>query len=216
HKGSFTDEVFFENLASKEHLIEKIAKGLSDIYEYELCSLVRCAIRCEDFQQAVNLSTVLRNRYANANSEILLALSKSYLLNRVIDGKHFWLINRDQMQDLEEQISNALHLAKKSNDSRTVQLAAILLATTQFQASDLIDICLENIDEAKKVIPNICSNLPTDAGSSVSVKQILKQEDLQLSEQDFSQISTAVVSGSIKNREVRKWLDKGGDVRVTD
>ncbi|WP_210441888.1 GapS6b family protein [Vibrio crassostreae] len=219
HKGSFTDEVFFEKLASKQHLLEKIARGLSDAYEHELCSWIRCAIRCEDFQQAVELSEVLRANYPSNNSEVLLALSKSYLLNRIIDGRQFWLLNREQMKDLEEQISNSIHVLNNTDDFRNVHVAAILLATTHFQASDLIDICLENIDEAKKVIPNICDMLPKDtevAGSSISVKQILKQDDLQMSEVDFSQVSTAVVSGSIKNREVKKWLDKGGDVRVTE
>jgi len=219
YKGSFTEEVFFEKLASKEDLTVKIARGLSDFYEYELCSLVRCALRCGEFNQAVELSKVLNVNFPCSNSKILLALSKSHLLNRTLNGIHFWLIHREHIKDLEEQISHSLDLKNSYDDFRTIHVAAILLVTTHFQASKLIDICLENIDEAKRVIPDIYNILPTVTkvtDSSVSVKQRLKQDDFQMSEQDFSQVSIAVDRGIIQNREVRKWLDKGGDVRVTD
>lgn len=39
---------------------------------------------------------------------------------------------------------------KNSDDVRAVHIAAILLVATQFQASDLIAVCLDNVEEAKK------------------------------------------------------------------
>lgn len=215
HKGSFTEEFFYEKLANKEDLDQVLESGTSDLFEHELCSLVRCAIRCEDLQLATELAEELSNRYPSDNSEILLCLSKSYLLHKVIDGKHFWLINREQMEELEEQVYKCLALTQNSDDFRTTHIAATLLSVTQFQASDLIDICVEHIEEAKKLIPNIRSFLPTKAKNTTSpssAKKILTQENMAMSEMEFFQVSSAFAEGNITNREVQRWLDKGGDI----
>ncbi|EGR2571797.1 TPA: hypothetical protein ACGGS2_002628 [Vibrio cholerae] len=219
HKGSFAAEIFYEKIASKEELVQLSSQSISDLFEHELCSLVRCAIRCEDFQLAINFSKELINRYPNSNSEILLYLSKSYQIHKLVNGNHFWLIDSKLMKELEEQIIKTLELAKSSDDFRVVHTAAILLASTQFQASELIDFCSKNIEEAKKLIPNISSVLPsTDkyTNSSISPRLILKQEDLKITEEDFSQISYAVEKGDITNREIERWLDNGGDVIASD
>lgn len=219
HKGSFSEEIFYERLASKEDFIQLVAQKPSDLFEHELCSLVRCAIRCELLQMAVELADELNNRYPVDNSKILLSLAKSYLIYKVIDCKHLWLIDRECMKDLEEQISICLEFVSNSADFRSVHIATILLAATQFQAPILIDICLKNIKEAKKIIPNIDCLLSTDSENtddSISARHVLRQKNLTINEVEFSKIFTAVMKGEIASSDVQRWLDKGGDVAVPD
>ncbi|UXM81948.1 hypothetical protein N7V09_20215 [Shewanella seohaensis] len=212
YKGSFTTEVFYEKIANKEELAQFPSQSISELFEHELCSLVRCAIRHEDFQLAINLSKELINRYPNSNSKILLSLSNAYEIHKLVNGNHFWLINSKLMKELEEQIIKTLELVKGYDDFRVVHIAAILLASTQFQASELIDFCSKNIEEAKNIIPNISSILSSSAkykNSSISPSFLLKQEDLKITEEDFSQISYALEKGNVTNREIQRWLDNG-------
>lgn len=215
-KGSFTAEVFYERLASSEDLIQALSQDKSNLFEHELCSLVRCAIRCENFQVAIELAETLQAKYLNYNSKILLSLSKALHIHKIIGGKHFWLIDYDQMKELEEQVSNCLELVRNSDDVRAVQIATILLLATQFQASDLIAVCLDNVEEAKKTVPNILDFLPGNHGDSTQCFGLLNQEQLIINEIDFSVLSSAFVEGKITSHEVQRWLEKGGDIVADD
>ena len=216
NKGSFTAEVFYERLASSEDLIEALSKGVSNLFEHELCSLLRCAIRCQNSQVAIELAEVLKTRYPSDNSKILLSLSKANHIYEKIGGKHFWLIDYGQMKELEEQISKCLELTKNSDDVRAVHIAAILLAATQFQASDLIAVCLDNVEEAQKVVPKILDFLPGNNGDSTQFFGLLNQDQLIIDETEFSILSSAFVEGKITSHEVLRWLEKGGNIVAND
>ncbi|EPE2649537.1 GapS6b family protein [Vibrio fluvialis] len=219
YKESFTDEVFYEIVADKQELELFIAGGLSEKFEHELCSGVRCAIRNEDFLLAVNIATELNTRYPNTNSAILLSLSKAFKLNRDISGRHFWLVNHDQMKELEGQISECLDFANRIEDTRIFRIAAVLLATTWYQAVDLIELCSGNLEEVEKVIPEARDFPPfkiSNTDNHAFAQKILKDGELTISESDFSQVSSALSQGSITNHEIKRWLDKGGDVSVSD
>ncbi|EPS3394088.1 GapS6b family protein [Vibrio parahaemolyticus] len=219
YKKGFTNEVFYEMVADKQELEQFIACDLSEKLEHELCSGVRCAMRNEDFLLAVNIATELNTWYPNSNSAILLSLSKAFKLNRDIGGRHFWLVNHDQMEELEDQISECLDFANKVEDTRIYRIAAVLLATTWYQAMDLIKLCSENLEEVEKVIPEV-RDLPPFKVSDIEThdfaQKILKHGELTISESDFSQVSSALSQGSITKHEIKRWLDKGGDVSVSD
>ena len=219
HKSSFTEDVFYEKLANREELAQRLEIGISDVYEYELCSLVRCAIRCKDFQLAVELSRGLTKQYSNENSEILLSLSLTYQLYKDIDGCHYWLINNELMRELETSINDLFALVKRSSDCRLVHVAAILLSATRFSSFDLIYICSENIEEAEKAVPQIRDFLPTKIegiDNRNSAKELLKQGELTLCESEFIDVSFSFFEGSITDRQVRKWLDNGGSVSASN
>ena len=218
-KNSFTEGVYFELLALTNELETRVNNNISDLYEHELCSLVRCAIRCEKFQLAVELAEKLLERYPNVNSKILLSLSCAYRIHQEINGRHYWLIEKHLMEELDSKIQDCLVLAKKSRDNRIVHISSVLLSATYFQSSDLLDICNQNIEEAKKVFPQIeiyLKNETDDANKFRSVNQILSANDLSLNEDDFAQVCSALFSGKITNREVKKWLTMGGDVSASD
>jgi hypothetical protein len=218
YKNRYADEQFYERIANITELNQRIEIGLSDLFESELCSLVRCAIRCEDFQLAIELSKKLVVQYSNINSDIVLSLSVAYRLNEEIDGRHHWLISRKNMSDLKANIDNCLALVKKTSDSRVAQLAGILLAATCFQSTELIDICIDNIEEVEKTIPLLREFLPTETegGDLSTVKGLLNKGDITLSENEFVQISSALFHGAITANQVRKWLKKGWSVSVLD
>ncbi|QDZ92770.1 hypothetical protein D0436_21160 [Shewanella decolorationis] len=219
YKESFTDEVFYEIVADKQELELFIAGGLSEKFEHELCAGVRCAIRNDDFLTAVNIATELNTRYPNTNSTILLSLSKALKLNREISGRHFWLVNHAQMKELENQILVCLDFANKSEDMRIIRIAAVLLATTCYQVIDLIKLCSENLDEVEKIIPE-AHNLPAfkvrDIDTHGFAKKIINGGELTISESDFSLVSSALSQGLITNHEIKRWLDKGGEVSASD
>ncbi|WP_283629220.1 GapS6b family protein [Shewanella baltica] len=219
YKESFTDEVFYEIVADRQELELFIADGLSEKFEHELCSGVRCAIRNEDFLLAANIATELNTRYPNTNSTILLSLSKAFKLNRDISGRHFWLVNQDQMKELEDQISECLDFANRIEDTRIFRVAAVLLATSWFQVIALIKLCSKNLEEVEKIIPEVHDFPPfkvSDIDTHGFAQKILKDGELTISESDFSQVSSAFLQGSITNHEIKRWLDKGGDVSVPD
>lgn len=218
YKDAFTHEVFYEVLANSEDLGTKIKSGTSDFFECELCSFVRCSIRCKNFELAIELSKVMFDKYKNINSEILLSLSLAYRLHECIEGKHYWLINFELMSELEERINNCINLSKDNSDTRIVQIAAVLLASTCFQSVACSDICIENLEEAEKVIPKIRDFLcigEEKIDNAGSAKKILNKEELNISEQEFTQVSSAFIEGSLTERHIRKWLDSGGTVAST-
>lgn len=219
YKGSFCDEVFYEVVADKEELAAFIIDGTTEKLEYELCAAVRCAIRNEDFHLAVELASELGSRYSNTNSTILLSLSKAYKLHRNFKGRHFWLVNRDLMEELEELISECVDFANKCDDQRILRVAAVLLVITWFQASDLIDLCSKNIEEVERVIPNARDLPPFKIGNHEALgfaKKILREGELTISEIEFSQVTSALMQGSISNYDIKRWVDKGGDVSVSN
>lgn len=218
HKGSFSFEVFYELIADSKDLDAILEGGISEFLEHELCSLVRCAIRCKNFEIATQLSKAMFNKYKNINSEILFSLSLAYELYEEIDGKHYWLINHDVMEKLEERINHCICLYKENSDKRIVQIAAVLLASTWFQAVGLRDICVDNIEEAEKVTPNIrdfISLNKEEDNNIVSIKDMLNKDELAISEQEFTKISSAFIEGNLNERQIKKWINSGGKVTST-
>lgn len=219
HKGSYSEEVFYERLANKEELAQRLERGTSDLYEHELCSLVRCATRNEKYLLAVEIAENLNNSYSNVNSEVLLSHASAYRLHKEVDGRHYWLINSALMKKLEGRINDCLDLVKRSSDNRVIQIAAILLATIRFQHSDLIDFCLENIEETEKVVPKARNFLIANVEhmkSCRSAKSILREGELVLNEKEYVQVSSEFFEGMITSREVKRWLEKGGGVSASD
>ncbi len=219
HKGSYSEEVFYEKLANIEDLSQRLEKGTFDLYEHELCSLVRCAIRTGEFQLAVEVAVSLNQNYSNINSNILLSLANAYRIHKEVDGKHYWLLSSPLMIELEGRINDCLELAKSSSDHRVAQVATILLAVTWFQRSDLIEICSANIEEAEKVIPQAGKFLRAQLDGMnrcVSAKDILRKDELTISEDEYVRVSSEFFKGTITDREVRKWLEKGGNVSALD
>ncbi|HDX0973436.1 hypothetical protein EGB40_03100 [Pasteurella multocida] len=215
YRGSFCTEVFYETLANEKDLSQAL-ETRNNLFEHELCSLVRCAIRNEHFEIAVTLSEDLNYRFPNRNSTILCALSKSYMLNKIIDSKHIWIIDSKLMKELKEQIELSLKLIENCDDPRIIHIATILLAITKFQEPDLIDICKNNIQEAEKIIPKISILLTNNENSSITAKEILKKEELNINKEDSYQILSAMMDGSITSRELQQWLNKGGDIIEQD
>ena len=219
HKGSFSEEVFYENLANSEDLEKRLDSGVQDLFEHELCALSRCALRCKKYQLAADIAERLNNEYPNDNSEILLSNANVYRLHHEIDGRHYWLINRDTMNELNARVDECLELAKRSSDFRVIHIAGVLLAATWFQSDDLMAICSKNIEEAEKVIPQARKLLlanTEEAGDFSSTKELLNQKHLTLSENGFIQVSTDLFNGVIQVHQVRKWLKKGWEVAAAD
>lgn len=219
HKGSYSEEVFYERLANQEELAQRLESGTSDLYEHELCSLVRCSIRTGEFQLAAEVAESLHNNFSNINSKIILSLAKAFNLHKEVDGLHYWLMSSPLMIELEGQINDCLELAKSSSDHRVVQVATILLAVSWFQRTDLIEICTANIGEAEKVIPLAGKFLTAQSdgiNSCVSAKEILCKDELTISEDEYVIVSSEFFNGTVTDREVRRWLEKGGNVSALD
>lgn len=217
YKGNYSREFFYEKLANIDELVKFLDYGVIDAFEFELCALVRCAIRCQDFNLSVKLASELHKRYPNDNSKILLSHAKAWQLHNEIDGRHYWFISSDNMIELENQIDTCLELADTSDDFRITHTASILLASTYFKNPDLREICLKNIQEAEKIIPRIRHflSMHSEEDSNPKIaKEILIKADATINENEFQAIYSAWVTGSIKHQEIKLWIDSKGIISV--
>lgn len=219
HKSSFTEEVYYEKIATQEELSCRIIGGLSDVYEYELCSLLRGALRCKEPQVAVGIAENLIKKYSNENSEILLALSYAYQLNSEINGVHYWLIPNNKMKELDRQTNECLSLSNRSNDSRIIQVAAILLSTRWFEHQSLLDLCSTDPESATKVIPSIKKILAISEDKVKafdSPQELSKNGKLSIDRDEFIRITSSFFEGRIRELDIKKWLIQGVKLSVSD
>lgn len=218
-KGTFTDQIFYELLANKEELAQRLSNEITDLYEHELCAFVLCALRCEDFTLGAELADKLATTYTSVNSEILVSLSHACLIHSKIGGRHYWLIDYELMVDLENQVNFCIDLSKKTNDDRVIKIAAILLASTSFEGTDLLNICSEKLEEAEKVIPHIrkiIKSISEDSEKLGTAKSLLNKDGLKINEQEFSLVAKDFFDGAITGRQVEKWLNRGGFASIED
>lgn len=220
-KGRFTEEVFFELLANIDELEQRLALSdtLSSLYESEFSSFILCALRCGNFPLAVELAEKLAVVSLNINSEVLVSLSRACLVHSKIEGRHYWLISYDLMEDLGSQVELCLGLSKKTDDKRVIRAAAILLASSSFEFIELLDICRDELDEAEKVIPHIrkvVESIGEHSEKLGSAKKLLNKENLILNESEFSLVAKDFFDGKVSERVVRSWLQKGGVASVDD
>ncbi|MCQ8878791.1 hypothetical protein NQT69_12335 [Pseudoalteromonas shioyasakiensis] len=209
-------ETYFEKLAPIEELNEQISKGTVGIREQTLCSYVRCALRLGELELALDLAKELVLEHPNQNSTVLNLLCSAYNVHNLIGTKHFWMIDQSRMDLLVETIESVKALSSKINDGRVFQAAAVLLATTWFQNVDLTELCDKHIEEAEKAIPDIRTRLQTNIPVNTKPSNKLRAQSIQdINEDDFVQLSTAYFKGGINKRQVKRWLDKGGNVSAS-
>lgn len=214
YKGNYSRAFFYERLANIDELIDFIGNGIVELFEFELCALVRCALRCENYTLSIELATELNRKYANNNSKILLLHVKARQLGNELDGQHYFFISSSQMLNLESQIEECIKLAEEIDDYRITQTAATLLSITYFSNPDLISICQKNIKEAEKITPQISQllSVPPEEKTSISAKEILINSASTIDENQFSSIFYAWVNSDIKHEEIKLWLDNKGIV----
>lgn len=218
YAGSYSKAVFYEKLANIDELVKFVEDGIVDAFEFELCALVRGAIRCGDFILAINIANELNGKFDNNNSKIILSIAKALHLHDEIDGLHYFFISSSQMIELENQIELCIELAESLDEVRITQVAAILLAITYFRNEKLISICQKNIKEAENVVPNIRQFLSVSAekNSSEQAKEILMKEVPSINEIEAQVIYSAWVSGDIKHHDIQMWIDNNGVISVSD
>ncbi|ATC89014.1 GapS6b family protein [Pseudoalteromonas arctica] len=213
---SLSKETYFEKLAQLEELNEQISKGTVGIREQDLCSYVRCALRLGEYELSLDLAKELVLEHPNQNSTVLNLLCSAYKVHNLIGTKHFWMINQSLIDLLIETIESVKALSSKIDDGRVFQAAAVLLATTWFEDVDLTELCDEHIEEAEKVIPDIRTRLQTNIPVNTKPSNKLRAQNPEdINENDFPQLSMTYLKGGINKRQVKRWLDKGGNVTAS-
>lgn len=214
YKGSYSTAFFYEKLANIDELVEFTGNGLIDLFEFELCALVRCSLRCQNFILSLELATELNKKYNNNNSKIILSNVKAWQLCNELDGRHHFFISSSQMLNLENQIEDCIKLANETNDFRTIQTASILLSLTYFSNPELISICQKNITEAENTVPHIRQYLSasSEERTSNSANEILINSASIIDENQFHSIYHAWINGDVQHNEIKSWLDNKGDV----
>lgn len=212
NKLFFCRAVYLEFLADVNDLEKVKNKLLSDCVEIELCSYIRLALRLGDFEFSQLVAIDLDKSYKNFNSEVMLLLASSYLLHEKIHSTHFWLLESNCYEDLNTLIKRCLELHKKSNDVRIIHASSVLLAATWLQSSNLLDICLNNIDEATKVAPKIKDELLSIDNKKQNIdssNDLLRQRGKELSVDEFSLLLSDLVSGHITKESLISWAKHG-------
>ncbi|WP_417310921.1 PIN domain-containing protein [Devosia sp.] len=203
----FTELLYLEKFSDGEYL-ESVAskKSIYLLNESELCAMVYAYIRLNIFEKALEMSNVLFEYYPNENSVFLKNYSKVFILNEKIKGGHFWTVNADLNDELQGLIKSTIEFDNEFKDGRNARVAAVLLVIVFFQNSKLINIVLNNIDEAKKVVPEISNIL--ELGNDLNLK-LSSIENITF--EDFIRIYIdALLNGKLK--EISSWLDGGGDI----
>ncbi len=216
YKNSYCKEVYFSFLASEVELQQEINAGTTNLYEHELCSLVRCTLRHQNFDLADELSTKLLKQSPNNNSELLNFFASVLKLNQEVKGRHLWGLPRPIQKELLQQIDNCLSLIGKNEDKRVIHIATALLVMTGFSHPKIAEFCQQHISEASKVCPDIeliLSELHSKTENKLIQSDILKKKTLD--EDDFIALGSAFFAGDLKGNKIKSWLDDGVEIELT-
>lgn len=209
----FCQAVYLELLAGSEELGEVKKIELLDSTEVELCSYVRFALRLNDFEFAKSTASILDELYGNLNSKVLLLLAKAYSLHQEIHQTHFWLLESSCYENLSVLIKQCVELYRDIDDVRITHAASILLASTWMQSADLLNICLENIDEVVKVVPGIKNKLLSISSNNNqeqnAVCGTLNRSSNRLSKDEFSSLLFSLINGSVTIHSIVSWAKLG-------
>jgi hypothetical protein len=231
--GIYTDEVFFEYLAEIEEIKDTFNTQKFTLTEYELCGLIRGAIRQSCPNEALEVAEYLRDNYLNLNSKILVVLAKAQLFDEKINARHYWSLNACLQKELINICNDLATLLKECNaeDARIVQQSAVLVQYTMASYSPLADVCWAYISEVEQQVPDVAYQLRTlyelnPQNKENKFNRFFKvSEDVSYREQVLCDIfssnkisieDVAIIKNYGDKSQIDEWLTKEGEIVDVD
>lgn len=227
---SYTQEAFYELVATIEELKNVYAEYRIDLDESQLTGLVRGAFRNESFEFMLTVANRLNDKFSSFNSKVLLLLAKAYHLSSRIENRHFWCITATLKTEVIQVMDETVILINESkgSDLRLFDIAAQYLQYLHGEHEELSDICLKYIDQFEEVHPKIAAILTNDAskfdddfsfkchkiGNDKNYREQLLDElfaSTEISSADF-----VILRDFSDLKNLIKWKNLGGTITGTD
>lgn len=143
YPGEFSQEVYFESIASNEKLEKRLSSSGIRQNEIALCSLARGLLFRGGIEQAEQAGKWLVDRFPSFNSNVVYLIIRLQAFGGNVSEAQYWLFKGSEFKRLSIIIGEAIKLMKDSRgeDSRIVELASKLLIITKFEHDELVNTC---------------------------------------------------------------------------
>jgi tetratricopeptide (TPR) repeat protein len=160
--GPYSQEVFYELVATTDELERAYKKNKINLGESELNGLVRGFFRTENLPLALTVANRLNNVFPSFNSRVLVVIAKGVtLLNGKLQETYFWTITATLKAELIELIEEIVSLINESNgqDKRLFNIALPSLQYMRGEHKELRDICWKYVDQFEASYPEAAALL---------------------------------------------------------
>jgi hypothetical protein len=215
--GVYTQEVFYERLASKEELNDSYrCSKVYDLSEQELTGLLRGALRVENFTLAFELAQRLHEYYSSSNSAILLLYAEACLLCTQNQHRHYISLSKQEKSDVDRLVTQLLTSIADKDDSRHIATLIHLLNLTLFSDCRLYDLGKLHINKIRKMSPVCAEYIEQFSKGTNSFETKFEFVSNSLDLEQFARLDFALQNDQIKVNTVNKWVDSGGTVCTGD
>jgi len=152
--GSYSQEVFYELIATSEELENIYEQSRVSLGESELNGIIRGSFRTENFVLSSKVAERLNEIFPSFNSQILKLYAEAIILfNITLKGRHLWIVTATLKTEIIDITKKLIVLIKelKDTDLRLFNIAIPCLYYSTEQHQELSDICWKYINEVEKV-----------------------------------------------------------------
>ncbi|MDI1230504.1 MAG: hypothetical protein PSU93_05070 [Methylobacter sp.] len=227
--SSYSQEAFYEFVATAEELEQAYEENRIDLDENQLNGLIRGALRAQQFELSLTIANRLNDIFPSFNSKVLLLFATACHLDIKLRNKHFWIISSTLKAEIIKLIDEVALLINESKgtDSRLLNIAASYWNNLRGEHKELDDICWKYIDEVEKVRPEIAAILcrfntqdisdADDLDSKCNKAHRDKGYRAQLlndifAKKEISNDDFVIVSHFSDSKSLSKWVDSGGKI----
>lgn len=174
--NSYSQEAFYEFVATPEELAEAYKENRIDLDESQLNGLIRGSFRTQQFELSLTIANHLNEIFPSSNSKVLLLFASACNLDIKLANKHFWIVSSTLKTEIINLIDEVVFLINESRgtDSRLFNIAAPYWYNLRGEHKELNEICCKYIDEVEKVRPEIAVIL-----RRVNTQDISNTDDLE-------------------------------------
>lgn len=224
-----TREAYFEVAASKEFLISEKENSGVDFQEPELIGLIRGLLRVRETEAALDLSNSLTDLFPSINSRIVHQACKVQSFFERDASFHYWTMNEADREEFEHLCNNSLKLIDETDgkDKRPLIWASNFLNFSNGERKEILQVCLDHIKVIENYHPEIAQLIRANQSSEYNEedglafliekcrnnKQFRNEKVLEILQSDSISVEDSSVLLSVADRkQVRDWVEKGGEV----
>jgi len=152
--GSYSQEVFYELIATSEELTNIYEQSSISLGESELNGIIRGSFRTENFVLSSKVAERLNEIFPSFNSQILKLYTEAIILfNITLKGKDLWVVTATLKTEIIDITKKLIVLIEelKDTDLRLFNIAIPCLYYVTEQHQELSNICWKYVNAVEKV-----------------------------------------------------------------
>ncbi|WP_019865944.1 GapS6b family protein [Methylovulum miyakonense] len=226
---SYSQEVFYECVATSKELEQTYEKNRLDLDESQLIGLIRGALRTQLFEFSLTVANRLNEIFPSFNSKVLWLVATACNLEIKLANKHYWIVTASLRAEIIKLIDEVVLLINESkgSDPRLLNIAAAYWHNIRNEHQQLDDICWKYVDEIEKVLPEVATilrrlnnpnELETDDLESKCRKaqndKIYRNQLLNevFAKQEISNDDFIIAYHFSDSKILKQWIDSGGKI----